>query len=140
MLIRFEVENFRSIAAPMELTMVAIDQDRPEVRRHERLGVGLLTVAGAFGPNAAGKSNMLSAIYWLRRALQQSVVRWDDGIPVEPFAAESYRRQDSSFALELEIAGVRFEYLLDLNSERVAYEALFHYPKGARRRGVHPRG
>lgn len=32
------------------------------------------------------------------------------------------------------VGGVRFEYLLDLNSAQVSYEALFHYPEGRRRR------
>ncbi|WP_269461089.1 hypothetical protein [Actinoplanes derwentensis] len=32
MLIRFEVSNFRSIAEPAELSMVAIDRDRPAAR------------------------------------------------------------------------------------------------------------
>ncbi len=37
MLIRFEVENFRSILAPAELSMVAVDE-RPEVRGYPKIG------------------------------------------------------------------------------------------------------
>lgn len=59
MLIRFEVENFRSIWEPVELSLVAVD-DRPEVRLLPSLGLGLLPVAGLFGPNASGKSNVLA--------------------------------------------------------------------------------
>lgn len=133
MLIRFEVENFRSILEPAELSMVAVD-DRPEVRAHPRLGASLVPVAGIFGPNASGKSNVLAALAWLREAVRHSLRAWDEEIPVEPFAFGDAKSRDSSFVLELEIAGVRFEYLLDIGRHRVSYEALFHYPEGRRRR------
>jgi hypothetical protein len=134
MLIRFEVENFRSIVEPAELTLVAVDEDRPQVRSHERIGASLLTVAGIFGPNASGKSNVLAALVWVRRAVSQSLRAWDDGIPVEPFAFGETISRDSSFTVEMEVRGVRFVYLLDVGHERVSYEALFHYPEGRKRR------
>ncbi|MQY26790.1 AAA family ATPase [Nocardia aurantia] len=133
MLIRFEVENFRSILEPAELSMVAVD-DRPEVRAFESFGASLVPVAGIFGPNASGKSNVLAALAWLRAAVQNSLRAWDDEIPVEPFAFGAARSRDSSFVLELEVDGIRFEYLLDVGRYRVSYEALFHYPEGRRRR------
>jgi hypothetical protein len=114
--------------------MVAVDEDRPQARRRERLDASLLTTAGIFGPNASGKSNVLAALLWVRRAVAQSLSRWDDGIPVEPFAFGQARFKDSSFTLEYEIAGVRFDYLLDIGEESVSYEALFHYPEGRKRR------
>lgn len=134
MLIRFEVENFRSIKEPAELSMVAIDEDRPGVWRHDHLGASLVSTAGVFGPNASGKSNVLAAFAWLRDAVAFSLRAWDETIPVEPFAFGDSPGADSSFALELFVNGVRFEYLLDLNSQRVSFEALFHYPEGRRRR------
>lgn len=134
MLIRFEVENFRSLRDPAELSMVAIDEERSEVRPFEKLGASLLTTAGIFGPNASGKSNILAALAWLRAAIEHSLLEWDDKIPVEPFAFGDGSARDSSFVLEMLVSGVRFEYLLDLNSHRVAYEALYHYPEGRRRR------
>lgn len=133
MLIRFEVENFRSILEPVELSMVAVDE-RPEARPQPHLGVSLLSVAGIFGPNASGKSNLLFALLWLRTAIATSLRQWDDEIPVEPFAFGDAKHKDSSFALELELDGIRFEYLLDVGRRKVSYEALFHYPEGRRRR------
>src|SRR5690606_21602494 len=133
LLIRFEVENFRSILEPAELSMVAVD-DRPEVRAFPKFGASLVPVAGIFGPNASGKSNVLAALAWLRTAVRSSLRMWDDEIPVEPFAFGDAKSRDSSFALELEIDGIRFEYLLDVGRRRVSYEALFHYPEGRRRR------
>ncbi len=61
-------------------------------------------------------------------------LRWGDEIPVQPFAFGDGPTTDSSFAVDLEVDGVRVEYLLDLRPEHVTYEGLFHYPEGRRRR------
>ena len=133
MMIRFEVENFRSIDSPAELSMVAIDE-RIEAREKPGIGVALLPVAGIFGPNASGKTNILMALVWLRTAIDGSFRLWDDAVPVEPFNFGDASARDSSFTLELEIDGIRFEYLLDIGKQKVSYEALFHYPQGRRKR------
>jgi predicted ATPase len=134
MLIRFEVENFRSILEPAEITMVAVDDDREQVRQVTKLGASLVTTSGIFGPNASGKSNVLASLAWLRDAVRLSLRQWDDIIPIEPFAFEKGRDRDTSFALDLLVDGTRFEYLLQLNEHRVELEALFQYPEGRRRR------
>ncbi|MCS7484820.1 ATP/GTP-binding protein [Umezawaea endophytica] len=134
MLIRFEVSNYRSISAPAELSMVAIDRDRPEARFQPLLGESLLPIAAIFGANASGKSNLISAYTWLQEAIFSSLREWDDGIPIEPFAFGNNPEKPSEFSVEYMINGVRFEYVLELNSEKVIYEALFHYPEKKRRR------
>ena len=73
MLLRFEVSNFRSISEPVELSMVAVDDDRPAVRRFDLLSEPVLTAAGIYGPNASGKSNVVEALAWLSAAVQQSL-------------------------------------------------------------------
>ena len=133
MLIRFEASNFRSINEPVELSMVAVDRARAEVRPQPHLGESLLTTAAIFGPNASGKSNVLSALSWLRDALLYSFRFWEDEIPLERFAFGTELRT-SDFVLELTIGGVRFEYILEVDATRIHYEALFHYPEKKRRR------
>ncbi|QSB05013.1 AAA family ATPase [Natronoglycomyces albus] len=133
MLIRFEVSNFRSILDPVELSMVAIDEDRPAARAQEPLGHSLLTTAGIYGPNASGKSNLLRALGWLQEAIRTSLVSWDDGISVEPFAFALPEGRETSFEIELAIEGVRFQYVLSLDASSVHYEALFHYPNRKQR-------
>ncbi|CAO5252858.1 AAA family ATPase [Frankia sp. AgKG'84/4] len=134
MLIRFEVSNFRSIRRATELSLVAIGQDRPEARWAEQLGQSLLTVAGVYGPNASGKSNVIAALTWLREAVQNSLRYWLDEIPVEPFAFGDGPQNSSTFELELLIDKVRFEYIVELDRSAVHYEGLFHYPEKRRRR------
>lgn len=133
-LIRFEAANHRSIREPVELSMVAIDREREEAREAPNLGESLLPLAGVYGANASGKSNILAALIWLRDAVQSSLIRWEDEIPVDPFAFAGGPGQPSEFTIELLIDGVRFEYVLELDSERVKYEGLFHYPEKKRRR------
>jgi hypothetical protein len=133
-LIRFEASNYRSLGEPVEISMVAVDRDRPEARNEPHLGESLLTVAAIFGPNASGKSNILSALVWLRDAVQHSLRYWEDDIPLEPFAFGNGPAETSSFTFESAVDGVRFEYALELDKERVHYEGLFHYPEKKRRR------
>jgi uncharacterized protein len=133
-LIRFEVANFRSIAAPVELSMVAVDHDRPAARHQPRLNESLLTRAAVYGPNASGKSNLIAAVIWLKNAVRFSLRQWEETIPVDPFRLGSEPPGPSSFTIEMVIDGVRFEYILELDREAVAYEALFHYPERKRRR------
>ncbi len=134
MLIRFEASNYRSIAAPVELSMVAIDRDRPEARDQAMLGESLLPVAAVYGPNASGKSNIIAACTWLRHTVRNSLRLWEDSIPVEPFAFGTGPSSPSEFIIEYMIEGVRFEYVLAVDSEKVLYEGLFHYPEKKRRR------
>lgn len=133
-LIRFEVANFRSILDPVELSMVAVDHDRAEARLVPNLGESLLPVAAIFGPNASGKSNVIAALTWLRTAVRESLRFWDDEIPVEPFAFTCGQDRPSKFTIESVIAGVRFEYVVELDRQTVRYEGLFHYPEKKRRR------
>lgn len=134
MLIRFEVSNFRSILDPVELTMVAVDQGRAEARPVANLGESLLPVAAIYGPNASGKSNVVAALAWLRNAVWESLRFWDEQIPVEPFAFAGGPNRPSEFTFESVIAGVRFEYVVELDQESVHHEGLFHYPEKKRRR------
>ncbi|CAO5165732.1 RloA protein [Frankia sp. AiPs1] len=134
MLIRFQVTNFRSILGAAELSMIAVDADHEGVRPAELLGENVLTVAAIFGPNASGKSNVIAALTWLRDAVQNSLRQWDREIPIEPHAFGSGPEEKSEFSVDLLVAGVRFEYLLQLDRTAVHYEGLFHYPEKKRRR------
>lgn len=134
MLIRFEVSNFRSIAAPVELSMVAVDRERPAARDQPLLGESLLPVAAVYGPNASGKSNVVAALGWLRDGVAHSLRNWEQDIPTEPFAFGSWPSRSVEFTYEAVVDGVRFEYLLEIDGSRVGYEALFHYPEKKRRR------
>ncbi|GAA1271025.1 ATP-binding protein [Sphaerisporangium rubeum] len=133
MLIRFAVSNFRSILDPVELSMVAIDRDRPAARPMAHLGESLLPIAAIYGPNASGKSNVLDALSWLVAGIELSHRYWDDEIPVEPFAFSRGQERTTEFTIDAAISGIRHEYTVTLDRHAIHHEALFHYPKKKRR-------
>lgn len=134
MLLRFEVSNHRSIDESVELSMVAVDNDRPAARGIELINEKVLTVAGIYGPNASGKSNVLDAMAWLSQAVSQSLRSWDEFVPRDPFRFNGGPARATAFAIEMMVRGVRYSYLLELDGEQVRYEALFSFPERRPRR------
>lgn len=98
------------------------------------LGERLLTVAGIYGPNASGKSNVLQALRWLREAVLMSMRAWDGAIPVEAFAFGDGASRTTEFTVELLVGDIRYEYSVELDQRKIHYEGLFHYPEKKRRR------
>jgi hypothetical protein len=132
-LLRFEVSNHRSIMEPAELSMIAVDEDRPAMRSFELLSERVLTVAGIYGPNASGKSNVLDALAWLSAAVGTSLRMWDGAIPREPFKFAPGPTSPSVFEVDMMVGGVRYGYRLELDSSAVVFEGLYNYPRRARR-------
>lgn len=133
MLLRFEVSNHRSIAEPVELSMIAVDRDRAATRRVERLDEQVLTVAGIYGPNASGKSNLLEALAWLSQAVRRSLRGWDDGIPRFACKFGKWPNSMSTYEVDLVVRGVRHTYRLEVTSTEILFEGLYSYPERRRR-------
>jgi hypothetical protein len=129
MLLRFEVSNHRSIFEPVELSMIAVDQDRPAVRRFDLLSESVLTTAGIYGPNASGKSNVLEALAWLSTAVGRSLRTWDEFIPREPFKFGDGPETPSTYEVDMVVEGVRYSYRVELDELEVRSESLYSYPK-----------
>lgn len=133
MLLRFRVSNHRSILEPVELSMIAVDQDRAATRGFDGLSERVLTVAGIYGSNASGKSNVLSAIAWLSMAVSTSLRGWEDYIPREAHRFGKGPVSPTEFDLDLEVGGVRYAYQLEVDDSTVLFESLDSYPEGRRR-------
>lgn len=129
MLLRFEVSNHRSIREPVELSMIAVDKDRPAAREFDLLAERVLTIAGIYGPNASGKSNVIDALAWLSTAVARSLRIWDEVIPREPFRFGQSPDEPSTYSVEMVVRGVRYAYRIDLNDHEVLSESLLSYPK-----------
>jgi len=129
MLIRFTAANHRSIKEPVELSFVAVDGDRSEVRHFERLNEGILTLAAIYGPNASGKSNILDAITWVAFAVRNSLRAWDDCIPREPFRFAGSSEEPSIYSVDFLVDGTRHTYTLQLTERGVEFEELVSYPE-----------
>jgi uncharacterized protein len=132
-LLRFEVENHRSILDPAELSMIAVDEERSATRGFDLLNERVLTVAGIFGPNASGKSNAIEALAWLSLAVKRSLRAWGPTVPRDPFRFGRGPESPSIYDVEMVAEGVRYAYHVELDDAEVSYEALHSYPERRRR-------
>ena len=133
MLLRFRVANHRSILKPVELSMIAVDEDRAATRGFDGLSERVLTVAGIYGPNASGKSNVLDGLAWLSMAVATSLRGWEDYVPREAHRLGNGPVSPSEFDLDLVAKGVRYGYRLEVDDSAVLFESLDSYPEGRRR-------
>ncbi|MFC9271795.1 ATP/GTP-binding protein [Streptomyces zhihengii] len=138
MLLRFRTANVRSLRDEQELTFVVPGDEPSAAARHVELAqgaVGVLPLAGIFGANASGKSNVLAAMTDMSRAVQHSYARWAsyDGTERIPFALDGKGDAEPSFyEVDLVLDGVRWAYGFELGPERVEAEWLHSYPRGHR--------
>ncbi len=133
MLLRFQVANHRSISHRVEMSMIAIDDERAATRGFPLLSERVLTVAGIYGPNASGKSNLLDAVAWLSTAVANSLRSWGDFVPRDPHRFDANSDAKSSFDIDFVVEGIRYEYNLEVNGSAVLYESLHSYPRRRRR-------
>ena len=141
MLLSFRVANHRSIREETGLSLVATELNEHSVRetgvRSEGRPVSVLPAAGIFGANASGKSNVLDALRFMRRAVLESFADWGKrpGVPRQPFELVPEAQEETShFEVELLLGErrVRHTYGFELSDERVEAEWLHAYPSGRR--------
>jgi hypothetical protein len=93
----------------------------------------LFRSAVVYGPNAAGKSNLVQTIAFMKRFVLSSAKESQEGekIDATPFLFNQQSSQNSS---EFEVLfiqdGIRCQYGFAVNSKRVTAEWLFVYPEG----------
>ena len=133
MLLRFQVSNHRSFLDPVEISMIAVDRDRPAARGFDLLSERVLTVAAIYGPNASGKSNLLNAIAWLSNAVHRSLRGWDEFVPRDSHSFGKGPALPSVFDIDLVVDGVRCAYRLEVDDSAVLYESVHSYPEQRRR-------
>ncbi|MFB6779664.1 ATP/GTP-binding protein [Streptomyces sp. NPDC056352] len=144
MLLSFRVANHRSIRADQELSLVATEfndgSGRETEARLDGKPVSVLPAIGIFGANASGKSNILAALRFMRRAVLESFADWGkhpDTVPREPFALDPGAREETSF-FEVELLlgprdrKTRYTYGFEVSDECVVAEWLHAYPSGRR--------
>lgn len=139
MLLRFRASNVLSFRAEFELSLVATEFNEstamPAGIRSEGREVAFLPAVAIYGANASGKTNVLSAIRWMRLAVLNSVTEWSKGagIPREAFGLDP-AAHDESTLLEIDVvlSGVRYVYGFEVSDDRVETEWLHAYPHGRR--------
>lgn len=137
MLIEFSVENYRSIKNEARLSMVAGPGKEhrdsnvmiPELKQGVR-SMPLLRSAAIYGANAAGKSNLIRALYTMQQIVRQSG-REIGELPVTPFrfSPESIDRP-TTFELVGIVNRMRFQYGFSATADVVTEEWLYAWPRG----------
>jgi energy-coupling factor transporter ATP-binding protein EcfA2 len=139
MLLSFRIANFRSIRNEQVFSFVRDSYAGPpaatsaDAKRPWDARVG--TVAGLYGANASGKSNVLKGLTFMRGAVLNSFQNWSSGapIPVDPFRLGAVSgREPSLFEVTFVINRVRYQYGFRITVSEVVGEWLYAYPTSRR--------
>ncbi len=128
MLVEFKVANFRSFNEEQVFSLVASkDTTHPDNLIHAKK-LNLLKAAAIFGQNASGKSNLVSALWFIERFVGRSATKMNQGdlIPsVAPFrlTLES-KAKPSCFQIKVLIGDALYDYSLSATREKVHDEIL----------------
>ncbi|MDQ2730272.1 MAG: ATP-binding protein [Armatimonadota bacterium] len=93
--------------------------------------LALLRSLVIYGANASGKSNLLTALDFMRRFVGDSAreAQAEDPIPVEPFCLHPDTvHQPSVFETVFLLDGIQYRYGFSVTSERVVAEWLYYVP------------
>jgi AAA15 family ATPase/GTPase len=139
MLIEFSVSNFKSFRDRQTLSMVASPRlgkrenvISPRVKG-EKLP-NLLKVAAIYGPNASGKSSLLSAIDFVRDVVAKAQHRPDKRLSASHFRFDlDLEKKPSNFEYHFIQKGMRYQYVLSANHSRIIFEELTAFPSGKER-------
>ncbi len=135
MLIQFNVTNVFSFKEQSELSMVASAiKEKRDVNTFNAGGLCLLKSAAIYGKNASGKSNFLSALYFMKHFVKSSVNEMDDGQEAREFSNcfkldEESESLPLSFEISILLDGNKYRYGFQLGRQSIINEWLFCAPK-----------
>lgn len=134
MLLEFRVANYRSIREEQVLSMVA-STDKSHQQTHT-MPTGIKSIpdvlrsAVVYGPNAGGKSNLVSALRFFIGLIRESatVVKPGQSLNVQPFLLDKdCVEEPSEFEISYIENGVRYQYGYSVTPKRVIKEWLLVY-------------
>jgi AAA15 family ATPase/GTPase len=134
MLIQFSIKNWRSVRDEQTLSMVKAKGNELEETNSfnpETPSVtDLLRTAVIYGANAAGKTNLMSALRTMKEIVLESANKQPgDEIPVSPFLLdENTVKQPTEFESIFVAKGVKYQYGFAANNKQITEEWLIAYP------------
>jgi ABC-type cobalamin/Fe3+-siderophores transport system ATPase subunit len=135
------VTYYRSIRDEQELSFVATELNEGtarDVKIRPAVHLRVLPVIGLYGPNASGKSNVLSALAHLGRLGSGRLFPADDDIRREVLDWEPHvldpitREQPTRYEVEFVAEDIRYAYGLSFTEDLIHTEWLHAYPHGRR--------
>ena len=143
MLIEFSVQNFLSFREPAHFSLVKGSRSELEntnVIGHDALSTPpLLRSAAIYGPNAAGKSNLIKAMKVMEQMVRKSASETQAGelLSITPFLLdEDSAKHPCEFEVHFISEGVRYQYGFAATQKRITEEWLLAYPKGRPQRWI----
>jgi predicted ATPase len=126
------VENHRSIQKEQALSLEAGASAGEREGEADVPTAQVLPVALMYGANASGKSNVLSALSFMRSAVLLSQRQWEPQgkIPRNPFAWAGQRSRSSVYEVTILMANIRVNYGFTINDTKVEEEWVYAWPKG----------
>lgn len=140
MFLRFAVSNHLSIHESQELFFVASslkDQDEGLLKCAAAPSGYVLPALVVYGGNASGKTNLVSAIDFVRDAVLYSHTRVDamKAIRRLPFRLDvNAETEHTHCEVDFMLNGLRHQYGFTVSSERYESEWLYYFPSSHRRR------
>ncbi|MEL1246356.1 AAA family ATPase [Flavobacterium sp. DGU11] len=128
MLIRFTVSNFMSFKDETEFNMLpASGNGSRKLKNHIHTtdsGIEVLRTAAIYGANAAGKSNLVSAISYLK-----NIVFGDEAILMPQSKRfridKNYKNKPTTFRIEYTFKNNHFDYGIEISKGKIQQEWLY---------------
>lgn len=129
MLLSFRFANHRSFRDEQQLNLTPVYEDgaTPE----SETDAEAVPVVGIFGANASGKSNVISALTYVRTMALSSDRESEPGLGPrrQPFRLDpTVAREPSSYAIDLLLDGTRHTYGFTIDDQRISDEWLYSFP------------
>ncbi|MFA5985516.1 MAG: ATP-binding protein [Methylococcaceae bacterium] len=134
MLIQFTVKNWRSIRDEQSVSLVmGIGNEMVDTNTFKPKAPGtpnLLKSMAVYGPNASGKSNLLSAMKTMQSLVIKSAqTQRGDDLQIVPFLLDKDTEQaETEFEVIFIAEDTRYQYGFSCNKQRIIQEWLLAYP------------
>jgi AAA15 family ATPase/GTPase len=137
MLLRFSVENHKSLRDRQELSLVAssLDGDSVDLIDSAPIAEKVLPAAMIYGANASGKTNVLDALQYVCWAVRYSHAEGEPGdeVPRAPFALDQdFSEKPSVFEIDFVVDSTRYHYGFTADKHEFVSEWLYSFPKRKR--------
>ncbi len=127
MLLRFVVENHKSLRDRTELDLRRPSLQTLKPRPGESWRAHVYPVVGIFGSNASGKSTVVDALHYAFSAISYSATTWQARPQAQraPFLLDSdSRHRPSTYELDFVLADTRYAYGFSMGTDGVIHESL----------------
>ena len=130
MLIQYSVKNYKSIKDEIIINFTAmrknVDSDKLV---NDELGSSVYRCIGLVGPNASGKSNIISSLYFALKFINSTIERKEKSkINIEMFMLDKNSREEgASFEFIFCENNIKYVYGFTIDTERVLEEYLLAY-------------